>query len=176
MVLWLAIMREPSTLDELLAVLVTPLPRAQVLEAIEALRRRSLVERGQKQGSFTLQSVVLEYVTARIIAEASDEIREGRPARLIEHGLELAHAREYVRQIQERLIVAPVLARLRSAYPQQATVEEQLLALLTQLTTWADYAQGYGPANLVALLRLQRGNLRGLDLSRLALRRVSAKR
>src|SRR6266487_2870763 len=31
-------------------------------------------------------------------------------------------------------------------------------------------AQGYGPANLVALLRLLRGDLRGLDLSHLALR------
>src|SRR5437763_1569301 len=35
---------------------------------------------------------------------------------------------------------------------------------------WAEAAQGYGPANLVALLRLLRGDLRGLDLSQLALR------
>src|SRR5262249_58123722 len=32
--------------------------------------------------------------------------------------------------------------------------------------------QGYGPGNVVNLLRLQRGDLRGLDLSRLALRQV----
>src|SRR5258707_7462351 len=61
---WLAILREPVTLEELLAVLVTPLPPAQVLEAIDGLRRRSLIERGQRTGSFTLQSVVLEYVTS----------------------------------------------------------------------------------------------------------------
>ncbi len=170
--LWLAIMREPATLDELLSVLVTPVTRARLLEAIEALRRRSLIERGQKQGSFTLHPVVLEYATTLLITEVVEEIMEGRLARLIEHGLELAQAREYVRQNQKRLILAPILARLRGAYPQQAAVDEQLRALLAQLTSWADDAQGYGPANLVALLRLQRGNLRGLDLSRLTLRGV----
>jgi hypothetical protein len=57
---WLAILREPVIIDELLALLVTSISRSQVLEAIEALHRRSLIERGQRPGSFTLQSVVLE--------------------------------------------------------------------------------------------------------------------
>jgi WD40 repeat protein/tetratricopeptide (TPR) repeat protein len=168
--LWLAILREPAALDELLAVLVTPVPRARLLEAVEALRRRSLIERGQLRGSFTLQPVVLEYTTTRLIAAASAEIEQGRLVLLIEYGLELSHAPEYVRQTQERLIVAPILAHLRSARPQQALIEDTLLALLDQLRTQPHPAQGYGPANLVALLRLQRGDLRGLDLSGLALR------
>src|SRR5437764_13830218 len=65
--LWLAIMREPVTIEELLAVLVAPLSGGQVLEAVDGVRRRSLIERGQRLGSFTLQAVVLEYVTARLI-------------------------------------------------------------------------------------------------------------
>ncbi len=168
--LWLAILREPVSLEELLAALGTPLPRSQVLEAVDGLQRRSLIERGQLQGSFTLQSVVLEYVTARLTAEVTSEIKQGRPVRLIEHGLELATAREYVRLTQERLIVTPILADLRSAYPVRAAVEEQLLALLAQQRERADYAQGYGPANLLALLRMLRGHLRGLDLSQLSMR------
>src|SRR5258707_939496 len=151
----------------------TPLSRGRVLEAIEALRRRSLLERGKRQGSFTLQSVVLEYATAQLIAEASSEIEQGRLARLIEHGLALATAREDVRQTQQRLIVAPILARLRNVYPQRTEVEEHLLALLDQLRARADYAQGYGPANLLALLREHRGHLRGLDLSQLVMRGAS---
>src|SRR6266699_680736 len=62
---WLATLREPVTLDNLLAVLMAPLAHVQVLEAVDGLRRRSLIERGQRAGSFTLQSVVLEYVTSR---------------------------------------------------------------------------------------------------------------
>ena len=168
--LWLAILREPVTLEELRAVLVTPLARALVLEAVEALRRRSLLERGKHPGSFTLQAVVLEYATGRLIAEASREIVQGSLSRLIEHGLELANAKDYVRQTQQRLIVAPLLAQVQSMYLERAAVEEHLLALLDQLRTRADYAQGYGPTNLMALLRERRGHLSGLNLSQLAIR------
>src|SRR5438132_1040541 len=51
--LWLAILREPVNLQELLAVLGVPLSRSQVLEAVDGLRRRSLIERSLRQGSFT---------------------------------------------------------------------------------------------------------------------------
>jgi WD40 repeat protein/transcriptional regulator with XRE-family HTH domain len=170
--LWLAILREPVNLQELLAVLGAPLPRSQVLEAVDSLRRRSLIERGQRQGSFTLQSVVMEYVTAQLIAEVTSEIKQGRCSRLVEHGLELATSKEYVRQTQQRLFVAPILAGLRSSYPLRTALEEQLLALLVQQRERADDAQGYGPANLLALLRELRGHLRGLDLSQLSLRGV----
>ncbi len=167
---WLAIVREPVSIEELLAVLGVPRTRSQVLEAVDGLRRRSLIERGQLQGSFTLQSVVLEYATARLIAEVASEIEQRRLARLAEHGLELATAKEYVRQTQERLIVTPLLAQLRSVYRGRAEVEGHLLALLDQLRTQADDAQGYGPANVLALLRELRGHLRGLDLSHLSIR------
>ncbi|HEX6553157.1 MAG TPA: NB-ARC domain-containing protein [Ktedonobacteraceae bacterium] len=172
---WLAILREPVSLDDLLSVLVTPTPLSsvQLLEAVDGLRRRSLLERGKRPGSFTLQAVVLEYATGRLIAEASREIEQGTLSRLIEHGLSQANARDYVRQTQERLLVAPLLDQLQSMYLERAAVEEHLLALLDQLRTQAQYAQGYGPANLLALLRELRGHLRGLDLSQLAIRGAS---
>jgi len=168
--LWLAILRQPVSLEELLRVLGTPLPRATVLEAVEALRRRSLIERGQHPGNFTLQSVVLEYATARLIAETSSEIQQSQLSRLIEHGLTLAGSPAYVRQTQMRLIVVPLLLQLRNVYPERVDLENHLLALLKRLRARADYAQGYGPANVLALLHEQRGHLRGLDLSHLLLR------
>src|SRR6266699_3814179 len=167
---WLAILREPVNLQELLAVLGTPLPRSQVLEAVESLRRRSLIEPGPRQGSFTLHSVVMEYVTARLIAGVISEIEQGTLSRLTEHGLELASSKDYVRQTQQRLLLAPILAGLRSSYPLRTALEERLFTLLNHLRERADDAQGYGPANLLALLREQRGHLRGLDLSHLVLR------
>jgi len=170
--LWLAILREGVNLQELLAVLATPLSLATVLEAVEALRSRSLIERGQRQGSFTLHSVMLEFTTTRLIAEASSEIQQSQFSRLIEHGLTLATSREDVRQTQLRLIVVPLLLHLRSAYPQSTDLDDQLLRILHRLRARADYAQGYGPANLLALLYAHRGHLRGLDLSQLSLRGV----
>jgi WD40 repeat protein/transcriptional regulator with XRE-family HTH domain len=168
--LWLAILREPVNVQGLLAVLGVSLPRGELLEAIERLRHRSLIESGKPQGSFTLQSVVMEYVTARLIAEVTDEIKQGRCSRLVEHGLELAPCQEYVRKTQQRLLMVPILARLRNSYPKRAALEEQLFALLSEFRSWEDSAQGYGPANLLALLRELRGHLRSLDLSQLSLR------
>lgn len=64
--LWLAILREPSNLDELQAVLIPPVPPDRLLEAVDGLYRHSLIERGQKQGSFALQSVVMEFLTRSV--------------------------------------------------------------------------------------------------------------
>ena len=182
---WLAILREPGTLDELLALLLHPLPRRQaLLDAIDSLRRRSLIECGKRLGSFTLQSVVLEYVTALLVAETCSEIKQGLLGRLIQYGLSQATAREYVRQSQERLLVAPLLATLqiasergqgpplRRADGETSPVEMQLLGLLDELRTQTNDAQGYGPANLITLLRLLRGDLKELNLSQLSIRGV----
>jgi WD40 repeat protein/predicted ATPase/transcriptional regulator with XRE-family HTH domain len=171
--LWLAIMREPLTFDELAKILVMPVQRGRLLEAVESLRRRSLIERGVQPGSFTLQSVVLEYLTSLIVEDAAEAIESGKPSRiLIEHGFELAQASEYVQETQKRLIVHPILDRLQGGYSQQSTLELQLLGLLDELKMLNASAQGYAPANVVTLLHFLRGNLRRLDLSGLVLRSV----
>jgi len=124
---WLAILREPVTLEELQAALMSPLASVQVLEAVDGLRRRSLIERGQRAGSFTLQSVVLEYVTDRLVSTASQEIEQGRLSQQREQGLSQAQAKEYVRQTQERLLLTPLLECLQSVYRGRSQVEERLL-------------------------------------------------
>jgi WD40 repeat protein/transcriptional regulator with XRE-family HTH domain len=172
LMLWLAILREPVTVPQLANVLVQPLPGAQLLEALDALRGRSLIERGQAKGSFTLQSVVAEYTKTRLIEIAVSEIERGHLNLLIDHGLELGNAKEYIREAQVRLIVAPVLARLRNSYSDAAALAARLLALLDPLRGQSDELQGYAPANLLALLRALRGDLSRLDLRQLSLRNV----
>src|SRR6266516_1297507 len=169
---WLAIAREPVTLEELRSLLVARLAPVQVLEAVDGLHRRSLIERGQRPGSFTLHSVVLEYVSAHLVEQLVGEIVQGRLSLLSEHRLCQGQAKEYVRQTQERLLVVPLLVRLQSASQGHVAVEERLRSLLDEVRSWVQDRQGYGPANLVTLLRVLRGDLRGLDLSRLVLRGV----
>jgi WD40 repeat protein/transcriptional regulator with XRE-family HTH domain len=169
---WLAIERELVALPTLLAHLGERVPQREVLLALESLRHRMLIERGATQPAFALQPVILEYVTEQLVKTACHEIVDGQARLLHSHGLMQATAKDYVRHSQERLIATPLLERLSIAYHGTDKVEPQLLALLTSWRAQPLLEQGYAPGNAINLLRLLRGNLRGLDLSRLALRSV----
>jgi WD40 repeat protein len=169
----LAIEREPVSLSELLETVAPRLGREPVMEAVQALRRRSLIERAETPGlaAFTLQSVVLEYMTERLVETVADELERGEPVLLIAQPLIKAQAKEYVRLTQERLIGMPILHALQAEWGIRAT-EQRLLTLLAGWRNLTAAEQGYGPGNLVNLLRLLRGDLRALDLSRLAIRQA----
>src|SRR5258708_38096104 len=77
---------------------------------------------------------------------------------------------EDVRRTSGWLVLVPLRGRLKSSVTGHVEVEPRLRSLLSEVRELAEAVQGYGPANLVALLRLLRGGLRGLDLSQLALR------
>jgi len=166
---WLAVLREWTPLDTLSQVLHPRVLRAQLLEALEALGRRSLLERGQ-QAAFSLQSVVMEYLTDALGERLGEEIVRGTPQQLRDVALSQAQAKDYVRQTQVRLLVQPLLERLRAELGGDSPVEAHLLRLLAQFRAETDAAQGYGPANVLSLLTALRGHLRGLDLSGLFIR------
>jgi WD40 repeat protein/transcriptional regulator with XRE-family HTH domain len=169
---WLAIEREPVTFLELMNDLGQAVGRSSAVEALESLRRRSLVERSDRLRAFTLQSVVLEYVTDRLVEQASDEIARGEPETLATYPLVMAQAKDYVRRSQERLAAQPLLERLTSGGGGSVGAEQQLVALLERWRARRDAEQGYGPGNVVNLLRLLRGGLRGIDLSLLSIRQA----
>jgi WD40 repeat protein/transcriptional regulator with XRE-family HTH domain len=166
----LAVEREPVTIVQLFAILGSRVGRLAVLEAVEGLRTRSLVDRAEVSGepAFTLQSVVLEYVTDQLVVDVCDEITLAQPRHLVEEPLIKAQAHEYVRASQERLIGQPVVHRL-TAERGSGHVEKLLLSLLDYWRDRPRAEQGYGPGNTINLLRLLRGDLRGLDLGRLSL-------
>ncbi len=166
---WLAVLREWTDLPALAQVLHPQVLRAQLLEALEALSRRSLLERGQ-QASFSLQSVVMEFLTDVLGERLAEEIVLGNPGQLRRLALEQAQAKDYVRQTQVRLLVHPLLERLRAELGADALVKAHLLGLLAQFRSEDAATQGYGPANVLSLLKELRGHLRGLDLSQLAIR------
>jgi WD40 repeat protein/transcriptional regulator with XRE-family HTH domain len=166
---WLAVLREWTPLEALSQAIHPRILRSKLLEALEALRRRSLLERGQ-QASFSLQSVVMEYLTDELSERLAEEIVLGDPQQLRQVALTQAQAKDYVRESQVRLLVQPLLERLRVGLGSNAQVEAHLLRLLAQFRAEDTATQGYGPANVLSLLKELRGHLRGLDLSRLSIR------
>src|SRR6266567_2708105 len=166
---WLAVLREWTPLEALSQAIHPRMLRSKLLEALEALRRRSLLERGQ-QASFSLQSVVMEYLTDELGERLAEEIVLGDPQQLRQVALAQAQAKDYVREIQVRLLMQPLLERLRAELGADDLVEAHLLRLLELFRALDAATQGYGPANVISLLTELRGHLRGLDLSRLAIR------
>jgi WD40 repeat protein len=169
---WFAIEREPVSFSDLIRDLGPSVAWATVIEAVEALRRRSLLELSEAQGFFTLQSVVLEYMTHRLVERATHESELGQPGVLVTHPLVQAQSKDYVRRSQERLIAEPLLQRLTAVFGSRPTCEQRLLAQLGEFRARPVHEQQYGPGNLVNLLRLLRGDLRGLDLSGLHIRQA----
>lgn len=69
---WLAIHRQPVSLQELRDQLLSPTEKQKLPEAIRALERRSLIEKSSAK--FTQQPVVMQYVAERFIEKVSEEI------------------------------------------------------------------------------------------------------
>src|SRR6266566_801069 len=156
---WLALAREPLALGDLVAESIYPVPGKELLEALAALRRRSLLERGGAGAVFTLHPVVLEYVAERLVEQVAQEITTGHLELLLSHGLMKAQTKEYVRHAQAELILKPVLARLLT----------QALATVRS-RSWEE--QGYGGGNVINLLAQLRGTLRAYDFSKLRIRQA----
>jgi transcriptional regulator with XRE-family HTH domain len=71
----LAMDREPVTFTALASALGPRFGRGAILEAVAGLRRRSLLERGERTPSLSLPSVVMEYVTEQLLEEAAQDQR-----------------------------------------------------------------------------------------------------
>ena len=80
---WLAINREWTTIAELSEDIVPKVAKANLLEALESLIWRSLIER--QAGSYTQQPVVMEYVTDRSISQVTREITQASSPLLFFH-------------------------------------------------------------------------------------------
>jgi WD40 repeat protein/transcriptional regulator with XRE-family HTH domain len=167
---WLAIEREPVALETIAANMAGAATARAVFTALDHLRHRFLIERGADGFSFTLQPVIMEYVTDRLVREAFDGVMSGEANILCSHALVKATAKDYVRQSQERLIALPLAEQLTDYCGRVEAVVERLLVLLERWRKLAHVQQGYGPGNVVNLLRVLRKDLKGFNFSHLLIR------
>jgi WD40 repeat protein len=180
---WLAINREPVSWSELQADFVAKLPPRELLESLNSLQRRSLIEKNA--GGFTQQPVVMEYVTNWIIEQVCAEIRVGgtiqspaslQPATnfnqnytplLQTHALTKATAKEYVRETQINLILQPIADRLITTLGSLEIIASHLRQILTNLQGKPPQETGYAGGNILNLLQVLQIDISGYDFSRL---------
>ncbi|NER28795.1 MAG: NACHT domain-containing protein, partial [Symploca sp. SIO1C4] len=162
---WLAINREQVSLSELREDMVAPVPELKLLEAMESLLRRSLVEKNG--ASFTLQPVVMEYVTGHLIDQVCEEITEQEVDLFRCHALIKATAKDYVRETQIRLILQPVIDGLLRVLNSKRKIDKHLVQILEKQREESPLEPGYTAGNILNLLCHLGIDLTGYDFSNL---------
>jgi WD40 repeat protein len=173
---WLAIERDWLTISQLHAQIVPPATKQRLMETLESLSRRSLIE--QKQGRFTQQPVVMEYLTERLIERICVEIQTAttpieteRAWAFNSYALIQATAKDYVRESQIRLILKPIADGICQQFG-SAALAQQMLQILSIVRT-ADLASAsYGAGNLINLANYLKLDLTGCDFSDLTIRQA----
>jgi WD40 repeat protein len=168
---WLAINREWTGIAELQTDIVPGVAKNRLLEALESLRFRCLIE--QQGTRFTQQPVVMEYITEQLLTIAEHEIEQQTLQVLMTHALLKAEAVDYVRDSQRQLILEPLIARLMSQLGSRDAIARYLRQLLSHCQqVLAPSVDDYGAGNLLNLLSHLKADLTGADLSGLTLRQV----
>jgi WD40 repeat protein len=167
---WLAIEREAMSLDELDEDLMQPVSRRALLEAIESLRRRSMIE-VNGLAHFTLQPVIMEYVIDELAGQVYQEIAIGTIALLASHSLMKSQAKDYIRDSQVTLVLTPVVERLLSTFGEEGS-EKKLKNILTALRETQSQKHGYAAGNVLNLLIHLQCDLEGYDFSHQMIRQA----
>src|SRR5579883_2296019 len=162
---WLAINRESVSISELQEDIVPAKTKIKLLEALESLVRRALIE--QSAAKFCQQPVVMEYVTEQLIEQVVQEITTEKVSLLLSHAFIKARAKDYIRASQIYLILAPIADRLYNHFRTHKLIEHQLNQILQKLRLELSFNPGYAAGNLINLLRYFNINLTDFDFSNL---------
>ena len=167
---WLAIHREPVTLGELKQDFFPAVTFPQLLQTVESLQRRSLLE--STSSGFTQQPVIMEYITEQFINHISQEIITQNLQLFRRHALLQATSKDYIRESQNRLIVTPILHQLSRHFPSPIALENALKQLISLLRKQYAKESNYGGGNILNLLRVLKTDLSHQDFSLLTLRQA----
>ncbi|MDF5732991.1 MAG: NB-ARC domain-containing protein, partial [Rhizonema sp. PD38] len=141
---WLAINREPVSVTELFEDIFDKPIYLNVIDALENLKRSSMIE--AIDGKFTLQNVVMEYITGILVRQVSRELNSGEFHFFNKYALIKATAKDYVRNCQIQLILKPISKNIND-------VEQQLVSLVSPSKKHINLSKGYAVGNILNLLR-----------------------
>ncbi|MBR8836921.1 MAG: AAA family ATPase [Stigonema ocellatum SAG 48.90 = DSM 106950] len=160
---WLAVNREPVSLSELQDDILSLILPQKLLEALESLMRRSLVEKSTRL--FTLKPVVMEYITNELVQQIWLEITNHNLDVFKSYALIKATAKDYIRDIQIRLILQPIIDGLLKSFGTHKNLDHQLSKILLTLRETFLQQQSYAPGNILNLLCYLKADISNYDFS-----------
>jgi nucleoside phosphorylase len=111
---WFAINREPTSLSELREDIPSQVGKEQIASTLQSLQRLIPLEKSPK--SFTLQPVLMEYMTQRFVERVVEEVKNGKIYLFNTHALLKTSVSDYVRDVQRRLILKSMSEKLLRIY------------------------------------------------------------
>ncbi len=158
---WLAIKHRPVSLANLRSEMNLQTSGSELIDALESLRWRSLIEKitEQEEVMFLLEPVVLKYVNRKFVEEVSKEIsaialqQNLKSINLLQsHVLVEDHAPDSIRAMQIRLVLKPIKDKLAKAIAQNNIELESLRELLASHSqNQASEATSYTEVNLTLI-------------------------
>ncbi|ABW25258.1 WD40 domain-containing protein [Acaryochloris marina] len=167
---WLAIHREPVSYQDIQADILSPTALGELLQTVAALQNRSLIEKSDH--FFTLQPVVMEYMTVQLIQEVSTSIQQHQINWLAQYPLVKAQAPVSVVETQRCLIVQPIVDRLLATFGTPEAIIEHIFALIPQLQEQVHLEKGYFCSNLLHLAKVMKVDMSGRDFSEMTIRQA----
>lgn len=167
---WLAIHQEWMSLSQLKQALLTSVSQRDLLEALDSLQQRSLIEKQSAQ--FTQQPVVMEYITEQLLGQVVREITTGEINLFETHALIEAQTKDYLRTAQIRLILKPLGEKLFTLLSHSEAVYQCPIQLLEKLRSRPSQKRGYAAGNILNLLIELKLPIRNLDFSNLSVWQV----
>jgi WD40 repeat protein len=156
----LAIGREPISLTTLETHLQPLGYDANIVQTIDSLQQRSLIEVTQGQ-RYTLQNVVLEFMTGAVIRELAIELSSDNELFFFNSlALHPASSPTYIREFQQRAILDPLLVRLKG----QVDLTELGEKLLARSKT-AGLTPSYAIGNIIELFHTLGVELQGRNFA-----------
>jgi len=183
---WLAINRDPCTIESLQEDIVSEDHTRNVLYTLRSLQRRFLVEVQETRGvaSYRMHPIVAGYVLDRFIRSVFRDLLRGSSLSLFNsHALMKADADEELREDQRQRIVKPILERLNNHCKSLYETENLLSDRLNNFRKNNPRRLGYAGGNFVNLLvqlsegrELREKNFSDLTISQAYLQGVQLKK
>jgi WD40 repeat protein len=182
-----AVNRGTTRLLDLQQDLIPAISPQALLEVVDSLRQRSLIQQNAisvslptgdhsaLQLSFTQQPVVMEYVIQKLIEQVIDEILNLRVTLFNQQFLVNPQGRDYIQLAQIYFILKPISERLLQHFGNPQNTQSWLDKYLLHLQSTVANQAGYAAGNLLNLSGYIGSDLAGYDFSRLAIWKANLK-
>ncbi|MDY7004904.1 MAG: NB-ARC domain-containing protein [Cyanobacteriota bacterium] len=158
---WLAIHQEPISITNLKSDIVTKAAQDRISETLHSLQIKLPLEKSKDGKYFTLQSMLIEYITEKFITTICQEIKTGKLELFHHHALLLATAKDCTINTQKRIFIEPITLRLIEIFQNQQNLENHLQSLLENLGKNTPMRPGYAGENIQNIFCYLNTNLTG---------------